>query len=196
MNAIVAIGGAAALLLLALVRHSSAAEAPSERVPLTPDRARALFPRATVYDAIRAMLRQYPSIPTWFAFAMADKESGFDPGAHAGGREDSLGIYQVNWNAHKGPLTAAGIPKDQLYDPRLNALYWGGLASRLGAEALSHGFSADSAARWKAVRLKLKGGFAWDEMGSARAAIAIAPFDPYARKWMANLGLTSPRSAA
>lgn len=144
------------------------------------------YSSAEVAAAIDMVSRAHPTIPRWFAWAMADKESGLRPGAlHLDRAEDSLGLYQINWRAHGAELTRRGVQRTQLYIPVVNAAYWGQLAETWAEAARARGIEGDHV--WYAVRLRAKG-IDWDDFGSDLARTAILAFRPYVTKWKGRLG--------
>lgn len=140
--------------------------------------------RRGVFAILDALALARPNLPRWFIYAMADKESGFSVRAYAGGREDSLGIFQINWNAHGETLEARGIDRARLYDPRLNATYWGEVAERIRRAAISRGYRPPGL--WYAIRLRLKG-IPWDHFDTPAAHEAVAAFRPFVERWQGRL---------
>lgn len=167
---------AASILLVSLALGSRG------RAPISTRR----YSSAEVRAAIDMVSQAHPTIPRWFAWAMADKESGLRPGAlHLDRAEDSLGLFQINWRAHGAELTSRGVTREQLYIPIVNAAYWGELADGLTRAALARGIEGDHV--WYAVRLRLKG-IDWDDFGGDLARTAIVAFRPYVAKWKGRFG--------
>jgi len=177
---VVAAGAAGGVLLLVLLSRRARAGtlAPG---PVGSRRA----PRAEVAAAIDSVSVAHPSLPRWFAWAMADKESGLEPTRHAGGGEDSFGLFQINWNAHGAVLAGRGITKEMLFDPQVNATYWGEIAAKPRAEAARRGVLGDMV--WYAVRSRLKGGITWEQIArwdtDPEVQFVVNSFRPYVDKW-------------
>lgn len=106
-------------------------------------------------------------IPLWFALTNAKLESGFNPQADLRtAREDSFGLFMINWRAHRATLEARGISQGDLLEPRINATYWRDVVRTFKAGAVRRGYTGD--AMWEAVRLRLAG-IRWDDFGGATA---------------------------
>jgi hypothetical protein len=172
-------GGALALVLVSRRRSARGGAPPSRRA------------RAEVIQAINEQLvAHHPRVPSWFAMAQADKESGFDNTARNNrpGIEDSYGLYQINWRAHGPTLTARGITPAMLFDPRVNAAYAFELFEQLRAAAIARGFPADSEQLWHAVRLRLAG-IPWEDFDGPRpswtadARRVVAAFEPFVARY-------------
>lgn len=177
------LGAAGALAFVSLARRRSAtspSSAPPRRVP-----------RAEVLQIINAqVVAHHPRVPTWFAMAQAEKESGFNPLAQARtAAEDSFGLYQINWRAHGPTLTARGITAEMLLDPAVNAAYAFELFEQLRRAAIARGFPDGTEQLWHAVRLRLKG-IPWEEFDgprtnwSPRALATVAAFEPVVARYL------------
>lgn len=167
-------------------RRSSASSAPGDAdVWLTSD----------VHELLDELFASTP-IPLWFAYACAELESGFSPSRYnpergAVGRtghnpdtDGSYGVFQIFWHAHQAALEAQGTSRQDLFDPRVNAVYWRALVLRLADQV---GASKSDAPSWERVRLRLAG----DRDGredSADDAARIARYRPVAAKWQSRLG--------
>lgn len=137
--------------------------------------------RADVRRAIELVISQRPGLLAAFVWAMADKESGFNPHANADtANEDSLGLFQVNWRAHGARLRARGAEREWLFDPTYNATYWGEIADQIRRAAIARGYRPPGL--WHAIRLRLKG-IDWDDFGSPLALETIRKFGPYLARY-------------
>lgn len=141
-------------------------------------------PKTAVMAALEELARNHPELPRWWIYAMAQKESGFRPRAYHGGREDSLGIFQVNWRAHAERLTRLGIPREALYDPRVNAWFWGILAEELRQAAIARGYRPPGL--WYVLRLRLKG-IRWADFRGELARQTVLAFRPIAERWQRRM---------
>lgn len=139
---------------------------------------------ARIFRILEGLAASRPSLPKWFIFAMVEKESGFRTTALHGGREDSIGLFQINWNAHGRELSSRGIRREDLYRPEVNASYWGELAERIRQAAIARGFTPPGL--WYAIRLRLKG-IGWDDFDRADARASIASFAPILSRWESRL---------
>jgi hypothetical protein len=119
--------------------------------------AAAVRPAPAAIRALLAELMQGTSVPLWYALTVASLESGFDPGATLNtAREDSYGLFMLNWRAHEEALVERGITDpDELLDARVNATYWRDLVRRLIVAAKRRGYTGDEV--FSQVRLRLAG---------------------------------------
>lgn len=169
-----------AVVLLALLSHKSGAAPDEGRMDTRP----ATAGRSRIFAILDRLAEARPSLPRWLIYAMADRESGFSSRAYAGGREDSLGIFQINWNAHGATLTARGIRRESLYDPSINATYWGEVADRLRQAAIARGFTPPGL--WYAMRLRLVG-ILWENFDTPKARQVVRDFRPFVAKWQGRM---------
>lgn len=149
----------------------------------------AFIPRSEVQEMLLDLF-EGSAIPTWFAYACAELESRFNPRAYnperaAGAPQDegSFGLFQIYWHAHREALESQGISREDLYDPRVNAVYWRALCERLAGQV---GATKDDAPSWERVRLRLAGdrdGVPDDASDQAR----ITRYRPVAAKWQGQL---------
>lgn len=113
-KAILGIGaGAAIIVALAIGAGTYVAPAVLAPVGLTPE----IVALARKWAAVRG-------IPAHWVLATIWAESRGNPRAYAGGREDSYGLMQVNWNAHGARIAATGYGKASLFEPDKN-IEWG-----------------------------------------------------------------------
>lgn len=129
-------------------------------------------------------------IPLWFAYACAELESGFNPreynperAANPGEGNGSYGLFQVFWHAHQAALEAQGTSREDLYDPRVNAVYWRAYVLRLAEQV---GATKADAPSWEAVRLRLAGDRD-GQVDSADDSARLARYRPVAAKWQERL---------
>jgi len=153
-------------------------------------------PSDEIDDQLNALFGS-SDIPLWFAFACAELESGFNAraynperGANTPEGEGSYGLFQIYWKAHQAALEAQHITQADLYDPRVNAIYWRAYVLRLASQV---GATKNDAPSWEAVRLRLAG----DRDGRPDDASDQARLDryrPIAAKWQGRLGGESSSS--
>lgn len=121
--------------------------------------AAAVKPPPAQIKALLEELMRGTSVPLWYALTVASLESAFDPTAQlVTAREDSHGLFMINWNAHREALEERGVSKEDLLDARTNALYWRDLVRRLIVTAKRKGYAGDDI--FTQVRLRLAG-IAW-----------------------------------
>lgn len=145
----------AALLLLGAVVKKAINDGPAGLGESGGGSALNARPGPVVDAAIRAEAALHPGIPLAFFMACAALESRFNPGVRRfDSVERSVGLYQINLNAHGGTLSQLGISADDLYDPRVNVKYWAShIVERLAARADRDGYEeSGNPSKWEAVR--------------------------------------------
>lgn len=142
-------------------------------------------PREEINRVIEQTVSQNPAIANWFCWAQADKESSFDSSAGNFSGEDSLGLYQINWRAHKSALEELGIARYDLYDPWVNAQYWAKITNQIKGAVKRKGYQESDPMFWYYVRFRLAG-IRWEDFGGAYALGVVNRFRPYVERWKAR----------
>jgi len=139
---------------------------------------------------VQAVLRRVfagSGIPVWFAFAVAELESGFGR-VLRGDRGRSYGVFHIFWPAHESTAQSNGIATPEaLDDTETCAVYWRDHVAGVFARAV--GASESDPESWERVRLRLAGAGGRDGLPDNPADEArLRRYRPVAARWLAAIG--------
>ena len=140
---------------------------------------------------VQAMLRRVftgSSIPVWFAFAVAQLESGFGANPR-GDRGRSYGVFHLFWPAQRTTAQALGVtdPETWVRDLESGAVYWRDHVASVFARLV--GATREDTASWERVRLRLAGAGGRDGLPDSPSDEArLARYRPVAAQWRSREG--------